>query len=134
MERHLTKSGYFVARKYLPADVDLKGAVKVAKLGHDSLTQFWYARQETGEGPTFLFKAWKNRDGDMVASVVIWQVTFSSDSESQKADDSKAFGSRRPEPRVTLITWRIMLMMTQPMVDPTKETPEERQVLRQHVK
>ncbi|KAG1784295.1 uncharacterized protein HD556DRAFT_1466785 [Suillus plorans] len=39
----------FVARTYLPAD---------------------HAQQETGEGPTFLFKAWKNKDGDMVPSVI----------------------------------------------------------------
>ncbi|KAG1778648.1 hypothetical protein EV702DRAFT_1044503 [Suillus placidus] len=37
---------------------------------HYPLLNFWYARQEAGEGPTFLFKAWRNKDGDMVALVV----------------------------------------------------------------
>jgi len=60
----------FVARKYLPADVDLKELSKLQNWDTTALLNFWYARQETGEGPTFLFKAWKNRDGDMVASVV----------------------------------------------------------------
>ncbi|KAG1725120.1 hypothetical protein EDB19DRAFT_1948272 [Suillus lakei] len=60
----------FVARKYLPADVDLKEPSKLQNWDTTALLNFWYARQETGEGPTFLFKAWKNRDGDMVASVV----------------------------------------------------------------
>ncbi|KAG1834747.1 hypothetical protein EV424DRAFT_1531953 [Suillus variegatus] len=35
-----------------------------------ALLHFWHAWQETGEGPTFLFKAWKNKDGDMVPSVI----------------------------------------------------------------
>ncbi|KAG1732701.1 hypothetical protein EDB19DRAFT_1831194 [Suillus lakei] len=60
----------FVARKYLPADVDLKEPSKLQNWDMTALLNFWYARQETGEGPTFLFKAWKNRDGDMVASGV----------------------------------------------------------------
>jgi len=29
-----------------------------------------YARQESGKTQTFLFKAWKNKDGDMVTSVI----------------------------------------------------------------
>ncbi|KAG1720215.1 hypothetical protein EDB19DRAFT_1965612 [Suillus lakei] len=60
----------FVARKYLPADVDLKEPSKLQNWDTTALLNFWYAWQQTGEGPTFLFKAWKNRDGDMVASVV----------------------------------------------------------------
>ncbi|KAG2139886.1 hypothetical protein BD769DRAFT_1663055 [Suillus cothurnatus] len=35
-----------------------------------ALLNFWYARQESGKTQTFLFKAWKNKDGDMVTSVV----------------------------------------------------------------
>ncbi|KAG2137903.1 uncharacterized protein EDB93DRAFT_1301832 [Suillus bovinus] len=35
-----------------------------------ALLNFWYARQEKGKGSTFTFKAWKNKDGDMVASVI----------------------------------------------------------------
>ncbi|KAG2356164.1 hypothetical protein BDR07DRAFT_1381016 [Suillus spraguei] len=35
-----------------------------------ALLNFWYAQQETGKDSTFLFKAWKNKDGDMVPSVV----------------------------------------------------------------
>jgi hypothetical protein len=31
---------------------------------------FWYAWQESGKTQTFLFKAQKNKDGDMVTSVV----------------------------------------------------------------
>ncbi|KAG1728211.1 hypothetical protein EDB19DRAFT_1913862 [Suillus lakei] len=60
----------FVARKYLLADVDLKEPSKLQNWDTTDLLNFWYAWQETGEGPTFLFKAWKNRDGDMVALVV----------------------------------------------------------------
>ncbi|KAG1727892.1 hypothetical protein EDB19DRAFT_1914008 [Suillus lakei] len=60
----------FVARKYLLVDVDLKEPSKLQNWDTTALLNFWYARQETGEGPTFLFKAWKNKDGDMVASVV----------------------------------------------------------------
>ncbi|KAG1723333.1 hypothetical protein EDB19DRAFT_1916156 [Suillus lakei] len=60
----------FVARKYLLADVDLKEPLKLQNWDTTALLNFWYAWQETGEGPTFLFKAWKNKDGDMVASVV----------------------------------------------------------------
>ena len=60
----------FVARKYLPEDVDLKEPSKLQNWDTTALLNFWYARQDTGEGPTFEFKAWKNKDGDMVASVV----------------------------------------------------------------
>ncbi|KAG2094378.1 uncharacterized protein F5147DRAFT_657146 [Suillus discolor] len=51
----------FVARTYLPADVDLKEPSKLQIWDTTTLLQFWLARQETGEGPTFLFKAWKNK-------------------------------------------------------------------------
>ncbi|KAG2089131.1 uncharacterized protein F5147DRAFT_780728 [Suillus discolor] len=60
----------FVARMYLPADVDLKEPSKLQNWDTTALLHFWRARQETGEGPTFLFKAWKNKDGDMVPSVI----------------------------------------------------------------
>ncbi|KAG1724422.1 hypothetical protein EDB19DRAFT_1834189 [Suillus lakei] len=51
------------------ADVDLKKPSKLQNWDTTALLNFWYGQQETGEGPTFLFKAWKNKDGDMVASV-----------------------------------------------------------------
>ncbi|KAG1764700.1 hypothetical protein EV702DRAFT_1051267 [Suillus placidus] len=60
----------FVAQTYLPADVDLKEPLKLQSWDTTALLQFWHARQERGEGPTFLFKAWKNTDGDMVPSVI----------------------------------------------------------------
>ncbi|KAG1821527.1 hypothetical protein EV424DRAFT_1539091 [Suillus variegatus] len=60
----------FVARMYLPADVDLKEPSKLQNWDTTALLDFWHARQERGEGPTFLFKAWKNKDGDMVPSVI----------------------------------------------------------------
>ncbi|KAG1726353.1 uncharacterized protein EDB91DRAFT_1254373 [Suillus paluster] len=55
----------FVARKYVPVDVDLKEPSKLQHWDMTALLNFWYARQEKGKGPTFLFKASKNRDGDM---------------------------------------------------------------------
>jgi len=60
----------FVARKYMPAAVDLKEPSKLQNCDTTALLNFWHARQEKGEGQTFLFKAWKNKDGDMVPSVV----------------------------------------------------------------
>ncbi|KAG2091359.1 uncharacterized protein F5147DRAFT_657963 [Suillus discolor] len=60
----------FVARTYLPADVNLKEPSKLQNWDTTALLHFWCARQETGKGPTFLFKAWKNNDGDMVPSVI----------------------------------------------------------------
>ncbi|KAG1786175.1 uncharacterized protein HD556DRAFT_1450032 [Suillus plorans] len=60
----------FVARTYLLADVDLKEPSKLQNWDTTALLHFWHARQETGEGPTFLFKACKNKDGDMVPSVI----------------------------------------------------------------
>ncbi|KAG1745813.1 uncharacterized protein EDB91DRAFT_1245964 [Suillus paluster] len=60
----------FVARQYLLADVDLKEPSKLQNWDTTALLNFWYARQETGEGPTFLFKAWSYKEGDMVDSVV----------------------------------------------------------------
>jgi hypothetical protein len=60
----------FVARKYLPVDVALKEPSKLQNWDTTALLNFWYALQESGEIQTFLFKAWKNKDGDMVTSVV----------------------------------------------------------------
>jgi hypothetical protein len=60
----------FVARKYLLEDVDLKEPSKLQNWDTMALLNFWYAWQDTGEGRTFEFQAWKNKDGDMVASVV----------------------------------------------------------------
>ncbi|KAG2129242.1 uncharacterized protein EDB93DRAFT_1256303 [Suillus bovinus] len=60
----------FVSRRYLPADVDLKEPSKLQNWYTTALLNFWYAQQEKGEGSTFTFKVWKNKDGDMVASVV----------------------------------------------------------------
>jgi hypothetical protein len=40
----------FVARKYLPADVDLKEPSKLQNWDTTALLNFWYARQENKEG------------------------------------------------------------------------------------
>ncbi|KAG1723979.1 uncharacterized protein EDB91DRAFT_1087636 [Suillus paluster] len=60
----------FVARQYLPEDVNLKEPSKLQNWDTTTLLNFWYARQKMGEGPMFLFKAWRNKEGDMVDSVV----------------------------------------------------------------
>ncbi|KAG1847562.1 hypothetical protein DFJ58DRAFT_843197 [Suillus subalutaceus] len=85
----------FVARTYLPADVDLKEPSKLQHWDTTTLLNFWYARQETGEGPTFLFKAWRNRDGDMVASVV------SGNSPSHQTHNARRVMIRRPRNSAT---------------------------------
>ncbi|KAG1812455.1 uncharacterized protein BJ212DRAFT_1301468 [Suillus subaureus] len=54
---------------YVPADVDLKEPSKLQNWDTMALLNFWHAQQEKGEGPTFLFKAWKNKDGDMACPV-----------------------------------------------------------------
>jgi hypothetical protein len=59
-----------VARKYLLVDVDLKELSKLQNWYTMALLNFWYAWQESGETQIFLFKAWKNKDGDIVTSVV----------------------------------------------------------------
>ncbi|KAG1726658.1 hypothetical protein EDB19DRAFT_1833348 [Suillus lakei] len=66
----IQSQGDFVARKYVLVDVDLKEPSKLQNWDTTALLNVWYAQQETGEGPTFLFKAWKNKDGDMVALVL----------------------------------------------------------------
>ncbi|KAG2063630.1 hypothetical protein BDR04DRAFT_1163476 [Suillus decipiens] len=60
----------FVVRTFLLADVNLKEPSKLQNWDMTVLLNFWYAQQEAGECPTFLFKAWKNKDGEMVLSVV----------------------------------------------------------------
>jgi hypothetical protein len=60
----------FVARNYLPLDVDLKEPSKLQNRDTTALLNFGYAQQESGKTQTFLFKTWKNKDGDMVTSVV----------------------------------------------------------------
>ncbi|KAG1747003.1 hypothetical protein EDD22DRAFT_917970 [Suillus occidentalis] len=59
----------FVAQMYLLADVDLKEPLKLQHWDTTALLHFWHARQEAGKDPTFLFKAWKNNNGDIVPSV-----------------------------------------------------------------
>ncbi|KAG1808415.1 uncharacterized protein BJ212DRAFT_1485053 [Suillus subaureus] len=81
----------FVARKYVPVDVDLKEPSKLQNWDTMALLNFWHARQEKGKGPTFLFKAWKNKDGDMVASVV------SGNSPSHQTHKVRKQMIRRPE-------------------------------------
>ncbi|KAG1800688.1 uncharacterized protein BJ212DRAFT_1305222 [Suillus subaureus] len=46
--------------------VDLKEPSKSQNWDTTALLNFWHAQQEKGKGPTFLFKAWKNKDGDML--------------------------------------------------------------------
>ncbi|KAG2065978.1 hypothetical protein BDR04DRAFT_1160845 [Suillus decipiens] len=60
----------FVARTFLLADVDLKEPSKLQNWDKMVLLNFWYAQQEAGKCPTFLFKAWKNKDSEMVPLVV----------------------------------------------------------------
>ncbi|KAG1884627.1 hypothetical protein F4604DRAFT_1676743 [Suillus subluteus] len=60
----------FVERRYLPEDVNLKEPSKLQNWDTTALLNFWYAQQESGEGPAFRFKAWKNQDGDMVPSII----------------------------------------------------------------
>ncbi|KAG2066495.1 hypothetical protein BDR04DRAFT_1121115 [Suillus decipiens] len=60
----------FVARTFLLADVDLKEPLKLQNWDMTALLNFWYAWQEAGECLTFLFKAWKNKDSEMVPSAV----------------------------------------------------------------
>ncbi|KAG2071465.1 hypothetical protein BDR04DRAFT_1117658 [Suillus decipiens] len=52
------------------SDVDLKEPSKLQNWDTMALLNFWYAQQEAGECLTFLFKAWKNKDSEMVPSVV----------------------------------------------------------------
>ncbi|KAG2070758.1 hypothetical protein BDR04DRAFT_1118144 [Suillus decipiens] len=52
------------------SDVDLKKLSKLQNWDMTALLNFWHARQKEGKCPTFLFKAWKNKDSEMVPSVV----------------------------------------------------------------
>ncbi|KAG1848673.1 hypothetical protein F4604DRAFT_1687634 [Suillus subluteus] len=47
----------FVERRYLPEDVDLKEPSKLQNWDTTALLNFWYARQESGEGPAFLVQS-----------------------------------------------------------------------------
>jgi hypothetical protein len=64
----------FIPWTYLLADVDLKEPSKLQNWDTTTLLNFWYTWQEKDEGPTFLFKAWKNKDGDMVPSVLSYKL------------------------------------------------------------
>ncbi|KAG2136096.1 uncharacterized protein EDB93DRAFT_1106966 [Suillus bovinus] len=62
-----------IASGHHQTKLEEKKAIEPSKLQNwdtTALLSFWYARQEKGEGSTFMFKAWKNKDGDMVALVV----------------------------------------------------------------
>ncbi|KAG1844027.1 hypothetical protein F4604DRAFT_1689261 [Suillus subluteus] len=83
----------FVERRYLPEDVDLKEPSKLQNWDTTALLNFWYARQESGEGPAFRFKAWKNQDGDMVPSIVSGR---SPSPQTHKARKQQRVTLRRP--------------------------------------
>ncbi|KAG1889857.1 hypothetical protein F4604DRAFT_1673394 [Suillus subluteus] len=83
----------FVERRYLPEDVDLKEPSKLQNWDTTALLNFWYARQESGEGPAFWFKAWKNQDGDMVPSIVSGH---SPSPQTHKARKQQRVTVRRP--------------------------------------
>ncbi|KAG1885135.1 hypothetical protein F4604DRAFT_1676534 [Suillus subluteus] len=83
----------FVERRYLPEDVDLKEPSKLQNWDMTALLNFWYARQESGEGPAFRFKAWKNQDGDMVPSIVSGR---SPSPQTHKARKQQRVTLRRP--------------------------------------
>ncbi|KAG1743267.1 uncharacterized protein EDB91DRAFT_1247348 [Suillus paluster] len=55
---------------YLPSEVHLKEPLKLQNSDATALLNFWYACQEKGRDPMFLFKAWRNKDGDMVKPVL----------------------------------------------------------------
>ncbi|KAG1738662.1 uncharacterized protein EDB91DRAFT_1082694 [Suillus paluster] len=76
----------FVARQYLPADVNLKEPSKLQNWDTTALLNFWYARQKMGEGPMFLFKAWRNKEGDMRKRVMIWRPRDSSTESESEAE------------------------------------------------
>ncbi|KAG1847238.1 hypothetical protein F4604DRAFT_1688113 [Suillus subluteus] len=83
----------FVERRYLPEDVDLKEPSKLQNWDTTALLNFWYARQESGEGPAFRFKAWKNQDGDMVPSIVSGRLPSP---QTHKARKQQRVTLRRP--------------------------------------
>ncbi|KAG1866775.1 hypothetical protein F4604DRAFT_1682836 [Suillus subluteus] len=83
----------FVERRYLPEDVDLKEPSKLQNWDTTALLNFWYARQESGEGPAFRFKAWKNQDGDMVSSIVSGRLPSP---QTHKARKQQRVTLRRP--------------------------------------
>ncbi|KAG1889898.1 hypothetical protein F4604DRAFT_1673425 [Suillus subluteus] len=83
----------FVERRYLPEDVDLKEPSKLQNWDTTALLNFWYARQESGEGPAFRFKAWKNQDGDMVPSIISGR---SPSPQTHKARKQQRVTLRRP--------------------------------------
>ncbi|KAG1748878.1 uncharacterized protein EDB91DRAFT_1244686 [Suillus paluster] len=60
----------FVSPMYLPSRVHLKDPSKLQNSDATALLNFWYARQENGDDPIFLFKAWKNKVSNMMKPVL----------------------------------------------------------------
>ncbi|KAG1722446.1 uncharacterized protein EDB91DRAFT_1088135 [Suillus paluster] len=56
----------FISPMYLPSRVHLKDPLKLQNSDATALLNFWYAHQENGDDPIFLFKAWKNTVGNMM--------------------------------------------------------------------
>ncbi|KAG1727578.1 uncharacterized protein EDB91DRAFT_1086379 [Suillus paluster] len=57
-----------VWQEYMQEQFDLKEPSKLQNWDTTTLLNFCW--QETGEGPMFLFKAWRNKEGNMVDSIV----------------------------------------------------------------
>ncbi|KAG1743969.1 uncharacterized protein EDB91DRAFT_1246853 [Suillus paluster] len=72
----------FISLMYLPSRVHLKDPSKLQHSDATALLNFWYARQENGNDPIFLFKAWKNKVGNMMKPVSTGGSDESSSNES----------------------------------------------------
>ncbi|KAG1721823.1 uncharacterized protein EDB91DRAFT_1088339 [Suillus paluster] len=86
----------FVSPMYLPSGVHLKDPSKLQHSNATALLNFWYAHQENGDDPIFLFKAWKNKVGNMMKPVSTGGSDKSSSNESHACIPHWGIMIRRP--------------------------------------
>ncbi|KAG2032019.1 hypothetical protein BDR03DRAFT_985996 [Suillus americanus] len=102
----------FISSTYLPDNTNILEPSKLLSKDTNAILNFWWERQETQVGPTFMFKGWIDDKGQMHSPVA-------EDESDSDADDE----SPRPRPRrKPLATRRII---KRPCVSSTEEESEK---------
>ncbi|KAG1721482.1 uncharacterized protein EDB91DRAFT_1256510 [Suillus paluster] len=86
----------FVSPMYLLTGVHLKEPLKLQNSDATALLNFWHAHQQTDQHPMFQFKAWRNKDGQMLQPVMTTETTDSLSDDSDEFRPHRGIMIRRP--------------------------------------
>jgi hypothetical protein len=102
----------FISSTYLPDDTKILEPSKLLSKDANAILNFWWDRQETQVGPTFMFKGWIDDKGKMHSPVA-------EDESDRDADDES------PRPRPTRKPTATRRITKRPRVSSTEEESEK---------